>query len=112
LTPAQEASAIFRRKAIYEELHPETKAGAAGANARWGKDDATANFAAATADATGKAERTVRLAAARGEALGDDLGAVTGTSLDKGVELDASRVAQRRPADPGYLRESANLKET
>ena len=29
LTPAQEASAIFRRKAIYEEFHPETKAGAA-----------------------------------------------------------------------------------
>ena len=27
--------------------------------------------------------------AARGEALGDDLGAVTGTSLDKCVELDA-----------------------
>ena len=26
---------------------------------------------------------------ARGEALGDDLAAVTGTSLDKGVELDA-----------------------
>jgi len=29
LTPAQEASAIFRRKAIYEELHPETEAGVA-----------------------------------------------------------------------------------
>jgi hypothetical protein len=25
----------------------------------------------------------------RGEALGDDLAAVTGTALDKGVELDA-----------------------
>src|SRR5208283_2901076 len=28
-------------------------------------------------------------ASARGEALGDDLGQVAGTSLDKGVELDA-----------------------
>jgi hypothetical protein len=46
-------------------------------------------FTSATADATGRDERTVRRAAARGEALGDDLGAVTGTSLDKGVELDA-----------------------
>jgi len=28
-------------------------------------------------------------AAARGEALGDDLSVIAGTSLDKGVELDA-----------------------
>ena len=46
-------------------------------------------FTAATAEATGKDERTVRRAAARGEAPGDDLAAVAGTSLDKGVELDA-----------------------
>jgi hypothetical protein len=32
-------------------------------------------FTSATADATGKDERTIRRAAARGEALGDDLGA-------------------------------------
>jgi hypothetical protein len=84
--PRQEASAIFCRKAIYEELHPETKAGVAGATARWNrKDDATANFAIATADAIGKSRRSVEIAAARGEALG----AVTGTSLDKGVELDS-----------------------
>jgi ParB family chromosome partitioning protein len=36
LTPAQEASAIFRRKAIYEELHPETKAGAFKGNQHTG----------------------------------------------------------------------------
>ena len=47
------------------------------------------SFADATSDATGKDRRTVERAAARGEALGDDLAAVTGTSLDKGVELDA-----------------------
>jgi ParB family chromosome partitioning protein len=38
---------------------------------------------------TGKSERAVQLAAARGKALGDDLKDVEGTSLDKGVELDA-----------------------
>jgi hypothetical protein len=43
----------------------------------------------ATAAATGRAERTVRLAKERAEALGDDLAALAGTSLDKGVELDA-----------------------
>ncbi|MGC1862632.1 MAG: hypothetical protein WA733_16335 [Methylocystis sp.] len=31
----------------------------------------------------------MRLATARGESLGDDLGVVTGTSLDKGVEREA-----------------------
>jgi hypothetical protein len=68
-------------------LHPETKHGGDR------KSDQVANsatrFTANTADATGKSERAVQIAAARGEALGDDLGAVTGTSLDKGVELDA-----------------------
>ncbi len=82
---AQEASAIFRRKAIYEELHPETKAGVAGAHAankamgRDATDNLSAAFATATADATGKDERSIRRAAARGEALGDDLAGVTGT---------------------------------
>jgi hypothetical protein len=78
---------IFRRKAIYEELHPETKAGANASTARKTSDNLS--FVSSTADATGKDRRTVERAAARGEALGDDLGAVTGTSLDKGVELDA-----------------------
>jgi hypothetical protein len=39
----------------------------------------SAAFATATADATGKDERSIRRAAARGEALGDDLAGVTGT---------------------------------
>ena len=87
----QSEAAIFRRKATYEELHPETNAGVAGASARWNGKDANENsaFASATSDAIGKSRRSVEIAAARGEALGDDLGAVTGTSLDKGVELDA-----------------------
>jgi hypothetical protein len=42
-----------------------------------------------------KKGRSVEIAATRGVALGDDLGAVTGTSLDKGVELDA--LAKKRP---------------
>lgn len=89
LTPAQEAQAVARRKVIYEELHPETKAGAAqaaGMNKALGQGDVTADsaatFAKATAEATGKAERTVRQAAARGEALGDSLTEIAGTSLD------------------------------
>ena len=41
--------------------------------------------------------RTSAPSAARGGALGDDLGAVTGTSLDKGVELDA--LAKMKPGE-------------
>jgi hypothetical protein len=55
---AQEASAIFRRKAIYEELHPETKAEAFKGNRHTGNLAAdNLSFATATADATGKDER-------------------------------------------------------
>jgi hypothetical protein len=101
--------AIFRRKAIYEELHPETKATYAGGVFKGNQHSAVTdnlsitNFASATADATGKDERTIRRAAARGEALGDDLGAVTGTSLDKGVgekpgrEAFSSKLRERKP---------------
>jgi hypothetical protein len=86
IVPAQEASAIARRKAIHEELHPETKHGGnGGPSGQFGHTDKTA-FASASSDAIGKSERDVRRAAARGEALGDDLNDITGTSLDKGIE--------------------------
>ncbi len=67
-------------------MHPETKHGAASPD----KDCKLQSFVSATADATGKDKSTVSRAAARGAALGDDLKAVEGTSLDKGVELDRS----------------------
>jgi ParB family transcriptional regulator, chromosome partitioning protein len=72
---------------ISEELHPETKHGVDR------KSDQVANlatrFTASTAEATGKPGLSIQRAAVRAEALGDDFGAVTGTSLDKGVELDS-----------------------
>lgn len=45
-------------------------------------------FANDTAKVTGESKRDVNRHLARAEALGDDLPRVTGTSLDKGVELD------------------------
>lgn len=90
LTPAEAALQTARRKEIYEELHPETKAQVRQANSRWHADDnLSPAFTEATAKATGKDQRAVQRDAARGEALGDDLSAIAGTSLDKGVELDA-----------------------
>jgi hypothetical protein len=107
LTAAQEVAAIYRRKAIYEELHPETKAGtaqAAAMNQALGRGDVSENsaFTSATAETTGKSRRSVEIAAARGKALGDDLAAVQGTSLDKGVELTPSRRCPLASARASY----------
>lgn len=90
LSPAEAALQTARRKEIYEALHPEAKHGNAGAAARWNADEKSASaFSEATAEATGRSKRSVQIDAARGEALGEDLEDIAGTSLDKGVELDA-----------------------
>lgn len=46
-------------------------------------------FAAETAAASGQSKRDINRDLARAEALGDDLDRIVGTSLDKGVEMDA-----------------------
>lgn len=98
LTSARKATAVTRRKAIYLELDPETAAGAAGGHAKHGAASDNLSFAESTANATAKDRRTIERAAARGEALGDDLNDIAGTSLDKGVELDAlSKTGQSTP---------------
>lgn len=98
LSPAEAAYQTSRRKEIYETLHPEVKNGVIGANARWNAsaNSANASFTADAAAKTGRAERTVRQDVARGEALGEALKDIAGTSLDKGVELDA---LAKLPAD-------------
>lgn len=89
LSPAEAALQTARRKEIYEVLHPEAKRGGnSGPNGQFVRTDTTA-FTDATSEATGRDARSVRRDAARGEALGEDLEAISGTSLDKGVELDA-----------------------
>ncbi|MHB1114638.1 MAG: hypothetical protein ACYC03_15705 [Acidovorax defluvii] len=57
-------------------------------------------FASETAAVTGESKSQINRHLARAEALGDDLDKVTGTSLDKGVELDALKAMtpeQRAP---------------
>lgn len=88
LSPADRAAQTARRKAIYLELHPETAAGAAGANARWNADDKL-SFASATSEVIGRDKRTVERDVERGEKISDKaLSLVRGTEIDKGVELD------------------------
>lgn len=94
LTPAQRAAAIKRRQQIWEALHPE---GGNTAPTPGGKQQI--GFAADTCAAAGLSKRAVNEHLARAEALGDDLAQVAGTSLDKGVELDALKalpVAERQ----------------
>ena len=98
----QRAHYSKRRKEIWEALHPEPMAGYGredgGDNEQVGKvcppvakhgHAQTKGFAAATAEVTGESKRAINLNVARAEAIGDDLLRLTGTSLDKGVELDA-----------------------
>ncbi|RTL88124.1 MAG: hypothetical protein EKK29_05995 [Hyphomicrobiales bacterium] len=106
---AFKALAIARRKAIYEEMHPETMAGVAGGLARQGSATDNLSFAEATAESTGKAERTIRLAAARGKALRDDLDDIAGTSLDNKSDLDA--MAKMKPEERKPLIERAKAGE-
>ena len=97
LTPAQQAACITRRKEIYLALHPETgigKSQAAGMNAKLGRggvsDNLSATFAEVTAAVSGKHRRTIERAAARGRAIRlENIDKIVGTSLDKGIELDA-----------------------
>ncbi|MHB8822207.1 MAG: ParB/RepB/Spo0J family partition protein [Pseudomonadaceae bacterium] len=91
LTPAQRAYAIKRRKEIWEARNPEI-AVAQVEPSQSGSPMARPQekgFAADTAAVTGEAKSSVNRHVSRAEALGDDLLEVTGTSLDKGVELDA-----------------------
>jgi ParB-like nuclease domain len=102
LNASQEAVAMRRRKEIYETLHPETKATYNGGGFRGNRHTGklvgdNLSFTSATTTATGKYRRSIERAVARAEALGDDLDDIAGTSLDKGVEIDA--LAKMPPAE-------------
>lgn len=84
LTPAQRAVAIKRRKEIWEALHPK---GVSICDTLGGKQ--AIGFASETAKVSGEPKASIHRHLSRAEALGDDLLKVAGTSLDKGVELDA-----------------------
>jgi hypothetical protein len=91
LSDAERASMIARRKELYEIQHPETKKGAIGngrEKVRQIGDSTSARFTKEVAKATGKSERAIQRDATRAKAI-PRLPELVGTSLDKGVELDA-----------------------
>lgn len=84
------------RKRIYERKHPETRPTSEGGGGRNNAtrrqigDDIAPRFTANTAASTGKSERVIQRSIQRVEELGEDNAkAIMGTSLAKGVEMDA-----------------------
>ena len=104
LTASQRSSYTKRRKVIWEALHPvpsqrfervwdalpiEANSGASCATIPERGRGRPPEFASETAAITGESKSQVNRHIARAEALGDDIDRIQGTSLDKGVELDA-----------------------
>jgi len=88
LTPVDRARQTARRKAIYEELHPETQHGGDRKSDQVAKL-ATRSFSEDQASVTGVSERAVQRDAERGKKIADEaLDLIRGTPLDKGSYLD------------------------
>lgn len=93
LSPAERAHQTARRKAIYEELHPETRVGAFNQHTvavrQVGDEQIVNRFTTETAAATGKSERVVQRDAERGtKVIAEVIDMITGTKLDSGTYLD------------------------
>lgn len=72
LNPLDTAVFLATRKAVYERLHPETKAGVAGGLARQGLASDIESFADVTAEKFGLSRRHVERLVAAGTRLGPD----------------------------------------
>lgn len=82
LSPAEQAEHLSRRKEVWEALRVSEQ----NVPKRQGRPD---GFAGESSTATGQTKQHINRQIARAEALGPDLKVIAGTSLDKGVELDA-----------------------
>lgn len=101
LSTTQRSKYMKRRRQIWEAMHPAERVVKtdAAADLNTGTSCSTIpdrgrgrpqEFAASTAESTGMTKQAINRHLARAEALGDTLlDRITGTSLDKGVELDA-----------------------
>ena len=83
--PAQEAGHLQRRKVVWAEINGlETGQILASLGGRGNKQ-----FAAETAAVTGDSKTDINRTIRRARDLGPDITRIVGTSLDKGVEVDA-----------------------
>ena len=94
LTSTERAQFTAARKNFYVAAHPETKKGGDFSSAQAKElspksGHRTTAFIDKMSETTGRSRSSIAKDVARAEALADDLGRIFGTSLDKGVELDA-----------------------
>jgi hypothetical protein len=97
LSPALRLSLTKRRKALYEEEHPETKRGSAGGRAKAGRSAKSQNatkqapaFIDGHAKQTGRHRATIAREISEAEKIGDTvMKKIVGTSLDKQSEITA-----------------------
>ena len=110
LSASERAQQTARRKAIYEELHPETAHGGDHKSSRKVCDlNEAERFTASTAAVTGKSERIVQLDAERGKKISDHaLQKVRGTTgrnllptaaLTRPPRVERDDVSARRAVD-------------
>lgn len=109
LSPADRALFMARRKEIYLIKHPETAHGgdrkSSGQNDHL-KTDAPKRFTAATAEATGQDERTIRRDVERGEKISPmALQMLRSTAHNKGVVLDKIKRLKTAEAQENFVRE-------
>lgn len=109
---------LQRRKAIYEEMYPDTKAGTAGANKtnekRWGvaneKISSAKTFTEDTAEKLGQSQRSVQMSVSRGEKIAEDIIDDIKT-LDIG-KTDGTKLARYEPIKQKQIVEIKKQKPT
>ena len=106
LTPSDKALFLARRKEIYLIKHPETARGVSGGRARQNSATDKMSFAAATSEATGQDQRTVRRDVERGEKISTTaLQMLRSTAHDKGVTLDKLKRLETPEAQESFVRD-------
>lgn len=123
LNPLDRATFLAARKAVHEEMYPETKAGVAGGKARHGQQATSMSFAKTTAEKIGitprSIERAVRIHKLIGPAIRDRL---HGTKLaesqnellalaDQGPEAQALILDHIDKGDAGSVRAALRIVE-
>lgn len=100
LTPVDRARSTARRRAIYQELYPETSRGGdrKSSNYQDGEFDRKEGFVEHTAKATGSSPQSVYREASRGDnIIPEVMDLIQGTKLDTGSYLD--RIKKLPPND-------------